>query len=288
MPEKLQISVIIPAYNEEKAIKGVINNLLDFLPTQNIDFEILVINDGSTDLTSQHAKSFPQIRVIDQPYNKGYGAAIKTGLRNAIYDWVLLFDSDGQHQAQNIEKLLPFTNQFDIIIGARTLGYKGPILRQPGKKIVLMVANYISGHKIPDVNSGFRLVKKEFALKFCNLYPNGFSISTTMTLAFLKDGLNVKFVPYQVEPRIGKSTVKIRDGFKTLMLILKIIMLFSPLRVFLPLSLLIAAMAFISFVNDLTILHITNTTVVLTISSILLFSFGLLADQLADIRRELK
>jgi len=156
------------------------------------------------------------------------------------------------------------------------------------KKIVHLIANYISGHKIPDVNSGFRLVKKEFALKFTGLYPNGFSISTTMTLAFLKDGLNVKFTPYQVEPRIGKSTVKIRDGFKTIMLILRIIMLFSPLRVFLPLSFLISVIAFISFINDLTIFHITNTTVVLTISSILLFSLGLLADQLADIRRELK
>ena len=288
MAEKLQLSVIIPAYNEVGAIRSVVTDLLNFLPTQPLDFEIIVVNDGSTDNTLEQIRDLSQIKIVSHPYNKGYGAAVKTGFKNAIYDWILLFDADGQHQAQEIKKLLPFTNDFDMIVGARIFGYKGPAMRQPGKKLLHLMANYLSGHKIPDVNSGFRLFKKDYAMKFVGFYQNAFSISTTMTLAFFKEGFNVKYVPCQVKPRVGRSTVKVKDGIKTIMLILRIVMLFSPLRVFLPLSLLIFAVAFISFINDVMIFHITNTTVLLSISSILLFSFGLLADQLANIRRELK
>jgi len=286
----IKISIVIPAYNEEESIKDVLVELKNYLKKNNFQSEVIVVNDGSTDQTRKILENIKDIKLINHPYNKGYGAAIKTGVENTKYDWIIWYDSDGQHQPEYIEKLIKYRKEYDMVIGARQ-GYQGPIMRQPGKKLLRHLAQYLVQHKIPDLNSGFRLIKKSKFEKFTHLFPNGFSISTTITLAFLKRGFNVKYIPITVKKRIGKSYVKINDGFKTIMLILRMIILFSPLRIFLPVSSLLFGLAILSLALDIThtsSLNIGDTTILFFISSIFFLFFGLLADQISAIRREKK
>lgn len=288
---KKNISIIIPAYNEEKMIKEIVEGLKKELNKLNLDYEIIVVNDSSTDKTKEILGKIKDIKLLNHPYNKGYGASLKTGIEKAKFDLLLFFDADGQHPTKEISNLLKDINNFDMISGARTKkGYKGPYLRKPGKKILHMIANYLTNKKIPDLNCGFRVIKKQELLRFLHIMPNGFSFSTTTTLAFIKEGLNVKFVPIELNKRTGKSTVHPKDALRMLLLIIRIIMLFSPLKVFLPVSLVIFAGALISGLYDIFLrpLNITDATILLFISSLLIFFFGLLADQLAAIRREIR
>lgn len=289
----MKFSIIIPVYNEEKAVKDVLEELKTYLNEKKYQIEIIVVNDGSTDQTNEILKSINNIKLINHPYNKGYGAAIKTGVKRARYDWILCYDSDGQHQPEYIEKLIKYMKEYDMVIGARQ-DYQGPIMRQPGKRLLRHLAQYLIQHKIPDLNSGFRLIKKSVFNKFTHLFPNGFSISTTITLAFFKQGFNVKYTPITIRKREGKSYVTIQDGFKTIMLILRIIILFSPLRVFLPVSCSILGLSFISLGLDIFLFsqqgkpNIGDTAILLFVSSLFFFFFGLLTDQISAIRRELK
>jgi glycosyltransferase involved in cell wall biosynthesis len=288
--QNFKFSIIIPVYNEEKAVKNVLEELKTYLNEKNYQAEIIVVNDGPTDTTNKILKKTKNIKLINHPYNKGNGAALKTGIRNAFYNHVLFFDADGQHQPRYIEKFLRYTDKYEVIAGARIKGYKGPFIRQPGKKILHFLANYLSDQKIPDLNCGMRLIKKELLLRFMHLFPNSFSMYTTMSLIFQKEGLNVKYVPIEVNKRTGKSTVKPKDAFKMFLLILRTIVLFSPLKVFLPISFFFLLWGFFSGAYDIIFppLDIADITVVLFISSLLVFSFGLLADQLAAIRRNIK
>lgn len=287
---KQSLSIIIPIYNEEKAINQTIEELKDEIKNLDLDYEIITVNDNSNDKTKEILEKIEGIKIINHPYNKGYGASLKTGIKEAKFENLLFFDADGQHPPKEIKELLKYIDNFDMITGARIKkGYKGPGIRKPGKKILHWVANYLTGVKIPDLNCGFRIVKKELISKFMHLMPSGFSFSTTSTLAFLKEGLNVKFVPVEINKRTGKSTVKPRDAFKTLLLIIRIILLFSPLRIFLPISIVLFFGATITGIYDVFVrINLTDTTLLLFISSLLIFFFGLLADQLAAIRREIK
>jgi len=288
-----KLSIIIPVYNEEKVIKEVLNNLLNYLKQLSLIYEIIVINDGSTDKTGEillQYNNFSNLKIITHPYNKGYGASLKTGARAAQFEWLLFFDGDGQHRIEYLNEFLKYTNQFEMIVGSRQ-GYLGPLFRQPGKKILHWVANYLVEQKIPDINCGFRLIKKYLYLKYLHILPNTFSASTTITLIFLKEGLNVKYLPVKINKRLGQSTVRPRDAAKTLLLILRVIMLFNPLKVFMPVSLLfffIAVLIFIFQVSSLNELLVSKSVLLFALSSIFLFSFGLLADQIAAIRRESK
>lgn len=286
MENQSKISVIIPVYNEESAIGETIENLKNYLKSFNVVYEIIAVNDGSTDKSGEVLKNIEDIKLIEHPYNKGYGAAIKTGVKNAQYDWVLFFDSDGQHQPQYIGDLLSHKDKYDLIIGIRTKGTQITLSREPGKKILNWIANYLVEQKIPDLTSGFRLVKKENFLHFIHILPNSFSISATSTLAFLKEGYNVKYVPIIGKKRIGKSSLKLRDGFKVLILILRIMMLFSPLRIFLPISIFLLVFALASLAYDISQVNLTETTALLFLASFLIFFFGFLADQISNIRRE--
>ena len=289
--ENKNISIIVPCYNEADNIYNILNNLKTKLFNLNLEnFEILVINDGSTDNTKNILENTQDIKIINHPYNKGYGAAIKTGARAARYDWILTFDADGQHSPDYISDLLKYTDNYDLISGER-IGYQGPWIRQPGKKIIHWLARYLLGHKINDFNCGLRLIKRNEFLNFSHLYPDGFSCSTTSIFAFLKEKLNIKFVPVKINKREnGKSLVRPKEAFKYLMLIIRLIMLFSPLRIFLPTSFLFLILFLVLFINDMFISkfnNISDSTVLLFITSVLVFFFGLTADQMAAIRREL-
>jgi len=281
------ISIIIPNYNDADALPNVLDSLFDTISKMDIEYEILIINDGSTDQSENILKQDKRIKLINHPYNKGYGASLKTGAKNAQYDWLVFFDADGQHQASDIEKMLPYTENFDLISGER-IGYQGPWIRQPGKKMIHYLARYLLGEKIADLNCGLRLINKKEFLRFANILPNGFSCSTTTLFAFLREGLNVKFIPIQINKReTGKSMVKPKEFIIYLMLIIRLMMLFSPLRIFLPISIFLGLISLVMIIFGITTYNISKSTLLMATSTMIIFFFGLIADQIAAIRREI-
>jgi glycosyltransferase involved in cell wall biosynthesis len=276
------VSLIIPAYNEAETIGGVVKDFLGKYP----DFEVLVIDDGSTDDTATIAKEHGA-KAIRREMNRGYGASLKEGVRKASGDIVLLMDADGQHSCDDIKRLLDEMAENDMVVGKRN---KKAIkaIRKPGKWILMKVADLLVNQKIPDINSGFRAIDRNLALKYLPILPNGFSFTTTITLAMIKDARNVKYIPIEVSVRQGgKSYVSyFKDGVKTLLLIFRVIMLFNPLKIFVPIS---AAVFGIGVIYTLYTLvsstDITDISIILLLSGLGMFMFGLLADQIANIRR---
>jgi len=284
----MKFSIIIPLYNEEKSARTTLTKLQAWLRQNQVQAEIIAIDDGSKDQTRKILEQIQGIRLIKHPYNKGYGASLKTGAANSLSDWLLFYDGDGQHQPEHIAQLTKDCQDYDMIVGART-GYQGPALRQPGKKLLNWTANYLVKYKIPDLNSGLRLVRKSKFLKYAHIYPNGFSLTTTITLAFLRDRLNVKYIPIQINHRQGRSSVRPKDAFETFLTILRTITLFSPLRIFLPVSFLLFLLSLVYPIFEwfkYQSINISDSTVLFFISSLLIFFFGLLADQISAIRRE--
>jgi len=279
------VSIVIPAFNEEEGLGAVLDALR---PWQEGGAEIIVVDDGSTDRTAQVASS-RGARVIRHRNNKGYGAALKAGIRAADREIVVTFDADGQFDTADIGRLVEALEHSDMVVGVRPKGAGSPTLRKPGKWLLARTANYLAQTDIPDLNCGFRTLPTETALKFLNLLPNGFSFTTTLTLAMFKDGYNVDYIPVTVRPRrTGKSSVRVADGFNTLLLIVRIIALFDPLKVFLPASglLLVAGIAY--WALDSFVLrrpNIPSGAVILLVSAVLVFLFGILADQVSAIRR---
>jgi glycosyltransferase involved in cell wall biosynthesis len=279
-------TIVIPAYNEAASIAGVLTALRSFLQENDITAEIIVVDDGSTDGTRTSASAVPGVRVMAHRRNKGYGAALKTGITAASTEWVLTYDADSQHTPDLISALLPALHEEnDLIIGKRE-GYQGPFLRQPGKRLIGAVAEYLTETKIADLNSGFRAFRRERILPYLHLFPDGFSFSTTSTVCFLKEGLNVDYVPIRIRARIGRSTVRPSDAGKTFMLILRLIMLFSPLRIFLPATGVLAVITATILGYELAVhRNVSDAAVALLALTCMLFFFGLLADQVAALRR---
>ena len=285
MTNKPDVTIIIPAYNEEEGITNVITQLKEL----SENHEILVVDDGSTDNTYKLA-SDTGVKVIRHPYNKGYGAALKTGIRNATADIVLFMDADGQHKPSDIKKLVQYIGEYDMVVGARTKKSKISLLRRPGKKVLSITANYLAGMKIPDLNSGFRALKKSVALEFMHILPNTFSFSTTITLALINSGYSVKYVPIEAPERVGTSKIKpFRDGFRFIILIIRTIALFNPLKVFLPVAIILFILGFLDLLYEV-IYHfnVSSASILLIVSAIFIFFFGILADQIASMRGEIK
>lgn len=285
MKTKPDLSIIVPAYNEEMAIKETITKLKQM----NGNHEIIVVDDGSTDDTFEIAKKMA-IQVIKHSQNKGYGAALKTGIRNAKADVVLFFDADGQHNHADIQMIVREIDNYDMVVGARTRKSSRSFIRGTGKKFLSIIANYLAETKIPDLNSGLRAVKKSVVSRFMHILPNTFSFSTTITLALLKGGYEVHYIPIisSFSNRVGRSTVKVRDGFRSIVFILRTIMLFDPIKVFLPPSLLLFGSGLIFVLYTLITKHeIWKSGLLLILSGTMIFFFGLLADQIASIRREI-
>ena len=280
---RIDTTVIIPAYNEEEAIMGILSGLIELYP----GFEIIVIDDGSTDNTYNLIKNL-DIKIIRHSSNRGYGASIKAGIRVAKGDLIVTIDSDGQHDPKDILKLLKELGEYDMVVGERGKKSYEPFWRQAGKKIISWVANFLSRTYIPDFNSGLRVYRKDIVLKYIHLAPNGFSFSTTMTIAFLREGYNIKYVPIIVSKRSGKSTVNLFDGFGALLLVIRLIILFSPLRIFLPASFLVLVVGSGLLIIDIFHTNIRDLTILVFLTGLLIFFFGLIVDQMAHIRREIK
>lgn len=284
----MKFSILIPVYNEDAIVEQTIEDLKLFLNFRGYESEIIVINDGSTDKTKEIIEKIEGVKIINHPYNKGYGASLKTGARNAKYDWLLFYDADGQFNPLYISELLKYVGEYEMIVGARQGANATPLIRKPGKAVLNLAANYLAERKIPDLNCGFRLIKKNRLFQFSHILPNGFSLTTTITLAFFKEGLDVKYIQVEMNKRTGRSSVRPKDAATTFILICRVVLLFSPLKIFLPISALLFSVGSISFVWDLVQLNITDITILLFLSAIMIFFFGLLADQIAALRRELK
>ncbi len=278
------ITIIIPAYNESEAIGEVLAQLQSSCP-DGIQ-QIIVVDDGSTDLTAQIAEN-AGVRVIRHTQNKGYGASLKTGIRSAETELVLIMDADGQHRVDDIPALLKLADISDMVVGQRISLIHSPLWRMPGKWILSAMANYITQQKIPDLNSGLRIVRREVALKYLHLCPAGYSFSTTLTVTLHSRGYDVFYVPIHVNKRVGKSVVSISTGLDTIVLILRMATLFQPLRIFIPLSLAICAIGvFWGIPHALAGRGVSVGSMLAIVTAILIFVLGMLSDQISQLRLE--
>lgn len=273
-------TIIIPVYNESAVIKTVIVGLKDILDS---DDEILVIDDGSTDGTAATAEEAGAV-VISHPYNIGNGAAIKTGIRNARGAVIVTMDGDGQHDPGDIPHLLKYLGKYDMVVGAR--GGEGSVHRNLANRFFNLLASYVTGFKVRDLTSGLRVIHSDVAKKFVYLFPNGFSYPTTITLALLKSGHSIKYLPITAKERVGKSKIRpMRDGLKFLSIILKISTLFSPFKIFLPVSGLFFLGGLIYYwYAYITGTRFPNLPVFMIISGVIVFMMGLIAEQIAQMR----
>jgi len=280
------ISVVIPAYNESEIIGKVIGELKIELNKNGNDYEIIIVDDGSKDDTRIVAES-AGATVVTHPYNIGNGAAIKTGIRNAVGDIIVLMDGDGQHSPKDIKELLKYIPQYDMVVGARVGRKKGAIHRNFANAVYNIFASYLTHFKVMDLTSGFRIIKKESIMKFLYLLPNTFSYPSTITLALLRSGYSLKYVPINVKKRVGKSKINlIIDGVRFLIIMLKIATLFSPLRVFIPLSMIFFGLGFWHFTYKVLIMggKYTEFTIFIFIISILIFLLVLISEQISKMR----
>jgi glycosyltransferase involved in cell wall biosynthesis len=281
--EPSDVSIVIPAFNEGEAIGAVVSNLGAAGPWR----EIIVVDDGSQDDTSTRAQA-AGATVVRHPYNKGNGAAVKSGIRKAIGEYVLIVDGDGQHRPEDARRIVSRLGEYDLVVGARSRATQATHTRRFGNGALNGLASYLTGREIPDLTSGFRGARTAHLREFIHLLPNGFSTPTTTTLAFIKAGYNVAFEPIEARPRVGTSKIRLaRDGAKFLMIILKIVTIFSPLRVFVPLS----AGTFLLGVaygvwNVIVHSRIPHGSVLLILFAVVVFLVGLVSEQISALRFE--
>ena len=281
MADASATSIIVPAYDEGAAVADVVAALRACAPWK----EILVIDDGSTDETSRWAQD-AGARVIRHPYNKGNGAAIKTGIRHASGEWILILDADGQHQPDDAVRLVGWLGEYDLVIGARSSESQATAVRRLGNDLLNALAGHLAERKIPDLTSGFRAARREHLMEFLHLLPNGFSTPTTTTLAFLRAGYNVRFEPVEARQRAGLSKIRLaRDGARFFLILLKVITIFSPRKVFVPIS---AAAFGLGVVYGVWTVYrdsrIPNGAVLLLMFAVVVFLVGLVSEQVATLR----
>ena len=283
MADRAAVSVVIPAYNEAHAIADVVGAVSAEGPWR----EIIVVDDGSQDDTSARAAAAGAV-VVRHPYTKGNGAAVKSGIRRATGEYILVLDGDGQHQAADAHRLVARLGEYDLVVGARPGQTQATHARRFGNSALNWLASYLTGREIPDLTSGFRGARREHLLEFLHLLPNGFSTPTTTTLAFIKAGYNVAFEPTDARQRLGSSKIRLaRDGAKFFLIILKIVTIFSPLRVFLPVAgLTFAVGAVYGIWNVVAHSRIPNGAVLLILFSVVVFLVGLVSEQISALRFE--
>jgi glycosyltransferase involved in cell wall biosynthesis len=278
------LSIVIPAYNEMHVIGDVINKIKQL----HDDVEIIVVDDGSTDDTANVADQ-AGATVYSHPYNIGNGAAVKTGIRMGKGNIFVFMDGDGQHNPEDISGLLEYFPQYDMVVGERKRSGQASINRAIGNKVYNWLASYVTKYPVKDLTSGFRAIKAHIAKSYIYLLPNTYSYPTTITLGVLRDGNSVKYLPIEINKRkSGKSSIRIvNDGVRFLMIIIRICTLYSPLRVFLPVSLLMFFLGLLRYLYSfLTEGRFTNMSALLFISSVIIFMMGLVSEQICQMRFE--
>ncbi len=283
MADPEQTTVVIPAFNEAESIASVVAELRQAARWP----EIIVVDDGSVDDTDARARA-AGARVVRHPYNKGNGAAVKSGIRNANTPFIVIVDADGQHRPSDAVRLVSHLGEFDLVVGARAPQTQASLARRVGNALLNGVASYLTRQPIPDLTSGFRAARREHLVEFLHLLPNGFSTPTTTTLAFIKAGYSVRFEPIEAAKRQGTSKIRLgSDGVGFFLILLKVITIYSPLRIFVPISVasFLLGAAYAAW-TILTQSHVTNSSVLLIVLSVVIFLVGLISEQISSLRFE--
>jgi len=278
------VSIVIPAYNEEQGIGLVLEQLLQVTDELGNEREIIVVDDGSHDATAEVAERYKGVTVLRHQDNRGYGAALKSGIRNAQHELVCITDADGTYPNERIPDLVKYLleSRYHMVVGARTDDKVAiPLIRRPAKWALRKLANLIVGEPIPDINSGLRVFKRSIILRFFSILPDGFSFTTTITLGMLTNGYLIDYLPITYHTRVGHSKISpIRDTLSFVELILRVALYFAPLKIFLPLSglLLFLAVAWGAFTRYILGRLADVSTVVLVVGAIQVAAVGLLAE----------
>jgi glycosyltransferase involved in cell wall biosynthesis len=278
--------VIVPAFNEERGLPAVLDELMRVCP----ESEIIVVNDGSRDGTERVARGFPVV-LVSHPSNRGYGAALKTGIVHAKHDFVVFFDADGQHDPAHIGPMLAALDRADLVIGERELYTRKSPLHWLGRRALTRFIHFLTRLRLRDINCGLRVARRDLIRRYLNLLPDGFSFSTTSTVVFAKFGHRLAFHPVSVRRRIGTSSVRlVRDGYNTLLLIIRLIALFDPLRVFLPpafgLMLLGVVYGIFKYLTLPVYTGLSGGALSMFLTGVMVFLLGVVCDQIASLRLE--
>lgn len=279
------VTVVIPAYNEGAHVAAQVEAVRRTMQQTGWPFEIIVVDDGSTDQTAVEADS-TGVRVLRRVRNQGYGAALKLGIHHAKHGWILITDADGTYPVEAIPALLAVAEKNEMVVGAR-LGksVQIPLARRPAKWFLRRLASYLAGQNLPDINSGLRLMRRSLVQRYLTLLPDGFSFTTTITLAAACDGHAVAYVPIDYHARLGSSKIRARHAYDFTLLILRTIVFFNPLKVFIPAGALLALAGVGKFVYDVTQRDLRESLLVALLGPLIIWAVGLLADQNARIAR---
>jgi len=283
---KPRVSIIIPAYREEKGIRAVVEGVNRIMETSGQTYEIIVVNDGSDDETAAEAQK-AGARLISHPYNIGNGAAVKTGIRNALGDVLVMLDGDGQHSPDDIPRLLEKMDVYDMVVGARTGDSASSFHRRVANRMYNAFATYMCKRRIEDLTSGFRAIKAVIARQFVSLLPNEFSYPTTITMALIRSGYSLAYMPINTRRSMGQSKIKLlQDGSRFFLIIIKIATLFSPMRVFLPVSaiMFLAGLGYGLFKIFFLGGRYGPTSAMLMTVAVVVFMVGLVSEQVAQLR----
>ncbi len=273
------VTVVIPAYDEAEHVAGQVEAVERQMQSSGWTYEIIVVDDGSSDETAERAAA-TGARVLRRPRNRGYGAALKLGIRSAQYDWILITDADGTYPVESIPDLLAEASANEMVVGARTGNVvKVPLVRRPAKWFLRQLASYLAGRRLPDLNSGLRLMRKSLVMRYEYLLPDGFSFTTTITLAAACNGHPLSYVPINYLARLGQSKIRPRHAYDFLLLILRTIVFFNPLKVFIPLGGLLALAGLAKLAYDIVIGNLSESAVLALLGALLIWCVGLLADQ---------
>jgi glycosyltransferase involved in cell wall biosynthesis len=255
--QDMALSVVVPVYNEEKSIKTVAESLNQTLEKLNLHYEIIIVNDGSTDNTAEElqalASRFLNLIIMTHEENLGYGAALKTGISQSSFDRIMIIDADQTYAVEEIPKLLESATSYDMLVGSRTGPQAAiPFIRRPAKFFIKWLSEFLTNRKIPDLNSGFRIFKKDIVKRFYHMFPDGFSFTSTLTIIALNRGYTLKYIPVNYLKREGRSKIKpIRDTLNFLQLICRTVLYVNPLRVFLPASIIFFEISLIMYIYRL-------------------------------------
>jgi glycosyltransferase involved in cell wall biosynthesis len=280
----VDVAVVIPAFNEHNGVGPTVDRVRAALAGTPLSFEIVVIDDGSTDATAEQAERHGG-RVIRLPENRGYGAALKTGILQSRSEYVLIIDADGTYPPEAIPALLARMKDADMAVGARAANDTSIArARRPAKRVLSLLASYLAGRRIPDLNSGLRVMRRSVLMEFLHILPSGFSFTTTITLALLCNNYLVTYLPIACAPRVGSSKLRAKEFTAFIMLVLRTVVLFNPLKVFLPLGAALFLIGAAKFTYDLFLWNLSETAVMAFLAAIVVWSVGLLADMIARVQ----
>ncbi len=275
------LSIIIPAFNEEGGIGAQIEHVRKVMNASGIDWELIVVDDGSTDNTASEVEKHAA-RLIRQPRNRGYGAALKAGIAAAQNELVAIIDADGTYPSEALIPMFEKAREYDMVVGARVAeNVNIPLVRRPAKWVLAELASYLAEQTIPDLNSGLRIMRKAIVQKFEHLLPSGFSFTTTITMAMLCTDHSVYYHPIDYFKRVGSSKIRASHAYQFLLLILRTTVYFNPLRVFLPLGAVFFAGGMAKFIYDITLWNLSESAVMGLLAGVMIWCFGLLADQIS-------